>query len=336
MRKVILLGVVLTGFIYALPFVSGEMEIPYQDAMAQDSRSDDAESTVTAQGSGTSIMVQIDGTPQQMELEDYVAGVVAAEVPPTFPPEALKAQAVAARTYAAYKLASGRPEAHREADVCDDYHHCAAYIDLAAEASGRWGNGAETYQNAILEAVRSTAGEIVLYEDKPIIAVFSAAAAEKTESSADVWGNDVPYLQTVDSPGGEACPKYKGEAHFTAEEFRAIMAKALPAAKLDGTPDTWFTASERSAAGGIKTATVGGVKVSGTDLRQAFGLNSTNFTLRADKDSITFLTTGYGHGVGLSQYGAKYMAEQGKTYQEILTHYYTGTSIKPLSSATNS
>lgn len=336
MRKVILLGVVLTGFIYALPFVSGEMKNPTQNAMAQDIPNDHAEPVAAAQGSNTQIVVQINGTPQQMDLEDYVAGVVAAEVPPTFPPEALKAQAVAARTYAAYKLASGRPEAHSEADVCDDYHHCAAYIDLAAEASGRWGNGAETYQNAILEAVRATAGEVVLYEGKPIIAVFSAAAAEKTESSADVWGNDVPYLQAVDSPGGEACPKYKGEVHFTAEEFRAIMAKSLPAAKLDGTPDTWFTASERSEAGGIKTATVGGVKVAGTDLRQALGLNSTNFTLRADKDSITFLTTGYGHGVGLSQYGAKYMAEQGKTYQEILTHYYIGTSIEPLGDTTGS
>lgn len=139
-----------------------------------------------------------------------------------------------ARTYAAYKLVSGRPEAHADADVCDDYHHCAAYIDLAAEASGRWGSEAETYENAILDAVRATAGEVVTYEKEPIIAVFCAASGEKTESSADVWGSDVPYLQNVDSPGGDACPKYKGEVRFTAKQFRDKMAEAVPSADLTG------------------------------------------------------------------------------------------------------
>lgn len=330
MRKILLLGLVLTGFVYALPVILQQIDSMAPDGATQDVLAAHAETPPlsSVDGQDVQITVQVDGEARKMALEDYVAGVVAAEISPDFPPEALKAQAVAARTYAAYKLASGRPEAHADADVCDDYHHCAAYIDLAAEASGRWGSDAETYENAILDAVRATAGEVVTYEKEPIIAVFCAASGEKTESSADVWGSDVPYLQNVDSPGGDACPKYKGEVRFTAKQFRDKMAEAVPSADLTGAPDTWFKASERSPAGGIKTVRLGGVQVTGVDLRETLGLNSTNFTVKATADSITFETTGYGHGVGLSQYGAKYLAEQGEDYKAILTHYYTGTAVE--------
>ncbi len=362
----------------AMPVLAQRVEGGGKPDRTQDVLSVHAEnpSMSASGGQDVKITVQVDGEAREMLLEDYVAGVVAAEISPSFPEEALKAQAVAARTYAAYKQRTGRPEAHPDADVCDDYHHCAAYIDsfpeealkaqavaartyaaykqrtgrpeahpdadvcddyhhcaayidLAAEASGRWGSEAETCENAILSAVRATAGEVVTYEGEPIIAVFCAASGEKTESSADVWGSEVPYLQTVDSPGGEACPKYKGEVRFTAKEFREKISKALPSADLTGAPGTWFKASTRTAAGGVKTVRLGGVQVTGVDLRETLGLNSTNFTIKADADSITFQTTGYGHGVGLSQYGAKYLAEQGKGYQEILTHYYTGTTVEP-------
>ena len=222
MRKIFVLGIILTGFIYAMPVLAQRVEGGGKPDRTQDVLSVHAENPSMSANGGqdVKITVQVDGEAREMLLEDYVAGVVAAEISPSFPEEALKAQAVAARTYAAYKQRTGRPEAHPDADVCDDYHHCAAYIDLAAEASGRWGSEAETCENAILSAVRATAGEVVTYEGEPIIAVFCAASGEKTESSADVWGSEVPYLQTVDSPGGEACPKYKGEVRFTAKEFR--------------------------------------------------------------------------------------------------------------------
>lgn len=326
MRKFLILGVLLTGFLYVLPFTADWLDGRAAGGPAQDALRVHAESS-GAGGSGATLTVQVDGEAREMDLETYVAGVVAAEISPDFPEEALKAQAVAARTYAAYKQAAGRPEAHADADVCDDYHHCAAYIDLAAEASGRWGGQADTYENAILDAVKATEGQVVEYEGQPIIAVFCAAAGEKTESSADVWGSDVPYLTSVDSPGGEACPKYKGEVTFSLSQFRDKMARAVPAADLTGAPETWFKASVRSAAGGVKTVKLGGVQVTGVDLRETLGLNSANFTVSFGEDSITFQTTGYGHGVGLSQYGAKYMAEQGKTYAEILAHYYAGTAL---------
>ena len=205
MRKFLILGLVLTGFIYILPLAANRLDGQGIGELAQDVLSVHAESSdsATANGEDVKITVQVDGKAQEMDLEDYVAGVVAAEISPNFPEEALKAQAVAARTYAAYKQAAGRPAEHEDADVCDDYHHCAAYIDLAAEASGRWGSEADTYENAILQAVEATRGQIVLYEDQPIIAVFCAAAGEKTESSADVWGSEVPYLTNVEQPAEE-------------------------------------------------------------------------------------------------------------------------------------
>lgn len=329
MRKILILGLLLTGFVYLLPLAADRLDAGGLDGMAQDVLSVHAESPGldASGGTGTTIAVQVDGQTRQMELEDYVAGVVAAEISPDFPAEALKAQAVAARTYAAYKQSVGRSDEHADADVCDDYRHCAAYIDLAAEASGRWGSEADTYENAILDAVEATRGQVLFYEGQPIIAVFSAASGEKTESSADVWGSEVPYLTSVDSPGGEACPKYKGEVTMTLQQFRDTIAQALPSADLTGAPETWFKASVRSAAGGIKTVKLGGVQVTGVDLRETLGLNSTNFTVSFTDDSIVFQTTGYGHGVGLSQYGAKYLAEQGQSYEQILTHYYTGATL---------
>ena len=143
MRKIFVLGIILTGFIYAMPVLAQRVEGGGKPDRTQDVLSVHAEnpSMSASGGQDVKITVQVDGEAREMLLEDYVAGVVAAEISPSFPEEALKAQAVAARTYAAYKQRTGRPEAHPDADVCDDYHHCAAYIDLAAEASGRWGSG---------------------------------------------------------------------------------------------------------------------------------------------------------------------------------------------------
>ncbi|MGE4547950.1 MAG: stage II sporulation protein D [Intestinibacillus sp.] len=354
MKKLLSLGLVLLTIVYALPLVynryydgidaqisqdslpvTAETNLPKEaDQSGADTQSGTAESGSPAQGEKTtvtdqsSIRVLVDGEVRTMPLETYVAGVVAAEISPTFPPDALRAQAVAARTYAVYKMESGNPPAeHKGADVCDDYHHCTAYMDLTASAAARWGGKADTYENAIEQAVKDTAGEILTVNDKPIVAVFSAASGPKTESAGDVWGSNISYLQSVVSPGGDACPKYNAEVTVEAAEFREKVKKTFPTADVSGAPSTWFKASVRSNAGGVKTVTLGGVRVEGTAVRELFALNSTNFTLTTTEDNITFHTVGYGHGVGLSQYGAKYMAEHGSSYQDILTHYFTGAKI---------
>lgn len=343
MRKVLVIGLLLTAVIYILPVFCGLLEQEEPLSIPQESVAADAEITESppAEGEQTvtdesivangEITVLVDGEARMMKLEDYVTSVVAGEISPDFPTEAIRAQAVAARTYALYKQKTGRPAQHEEADVCDDPAHCAAFVDLKTEAAARWGEQANTAQDIIRQAVEDTAGQVLTYEGEPIVAVFSSAAGEKTERAVDVWGSDIPYLQSVDSPGGEACPKYYDAVVLTADEIRERAAKTLPSADLSGDPSGWFKASERSEAGGIVRMKFGGVEVKGTVMRTLLGLNSTNFTVKIDGNTLTFTTTGYGHGVGLSQWGAKYSAEQGQTYDEILAHYYPGTTLTTIS-----
>ncbi len=343
MRKVLVIGLLLTAVIYILPVFCGLLEqeeplsIPQEsvaaDAEITESPPAEGEQTVTGESivANGEITVLVDGEARTMKLEDYVVSVVAGEISPDFPTEAIRAQAVAARTYALYKQKTGRPAQHEEADVCDDPAHCAAFVDLKTEAAARWGEQANTAQDVIWQAVEDTAGQVLTYEGEPIVAVFSSAAGEKTERAVDVWGSDIPYLQSVDSPGGEACPKYYDAVVLNADEIRERAAKTLPSADLSGDPSGWFKASERSEAGGIVRMKFGGVEVKGTVMRTLLGLNSTNFTVKIDGNTLTFTTTGYGHGVGLSQWGAKYSAEQGQTYDEILAHYYPGTTLTTIS-----
>ncbi len=334
MRKILGIGLLLTGIIYVLPVFCGYLDTGKADIVPQEKSevhaeisSGETEETPETIRSGGHITVKVDGEAREMPLEAYVVGVVSGEISPDFPEEAIKAQAVAARTYALYKQQAGRPAQHKDADVCDDPAHCAAYVDLETQAAALWGETARADAAAIRRAVKATEGMVLTYEDKPIVAVFSAAAGEKSERAADVWGSDIPYLQCVDSPGGDGCPKYHAQVTLSADEIRKRAAKSIPSADLSGKPSEWFKASKRSEAGGIVSMKFGGVPVQGTAMRTLLGLNSTNFTVKVDGDQLTFTTTGYGHGVGLSQWGAKYAAEQGQTWQEIVTHYYPGTKI---------
>lgn len=319
MRRLLLTGCGLVLALYLIPaalLYSGETET---GALAAASAPVQSETDIA--GDYSTVTVSIDGTPTELPLETYVAGVVAAEIANDFPLEAIRAQAVAARTYAVYKMAAGRPEAHPDADVCDDFHHCAAYRDIAVETA----SGSEL--SRVQQAVQDTEGEILTYDGAPIAAVFHCVSGPRTEAALDVWGEDVPYLQSVVSPGGTAYSGYEAAVTLSADDFRKKAAEAFPSADVSGAPSEWFKASTRSDAGGVITVQLGGVTVEGTDVREVFGLQSTNFTITTTDDSITFHTIGYGHGVGLSQYGAKYMAEQGADYSEILAHYYPGTVL---------
>lgn len=274
----------------------------------------------------TVITLMTGGQVQEMKLDEYLEGVVAAEMPALFPEEALKAQAVAARTYT-MKRASETPAAsHKGAMVCDDPNHCKAYKSIASFAAN-WGASQGEYRDKIAGAVRATDGEILLYDNQPISAVFHSSSASKTERAADVWGRDVPYLQSVESVGDEAAPNYESTVTVPLDSFRAKVLETYASANLSGAPDGWFGEAVRSEAGGVKTVSVGGVNIGGRELRLMFGLRSTNFTVSASDDGVVFRTVGYGHGVGMSQYGARGLALQGMEYRAILQHYYTGTSL---------
>ncbi|MBR5285122.1 MAG: stage II sporulation protein D, partial [Clostridia bacterium] len=276
-----------------------------------------------------------EGEVVELDLHTYLCGVVAAEMPASFPEAALEAQAVAARTYSLYQLGlydNGKaiPESHQGAQLCSDYTHCKAYTDLAAKSGDLWGANAAYYRDRITRAVERTDGRIATYEGEPIAAVFHSTSSERTESALAVWGNDTPYLVSVESPGGEASPRWQGEVVLSTAEVKEKLLGKWTDMMLDCEPQEWFKASERSEAGGIITVAVGGVRVKGTELRTLLGLNSTNFTMKVEGDQICFSTTGYGHGVGMSQYGAKALAEEGKTCDEIIKWYYTGVEVEQL------
>ena len=313
MRRLMMIGMALVLALYALPA-----------ALRTDASLPALAPAVSEGTTADTVTVSIGGAPTELPLETYVEGVVSAEIAADFPLEAIRAQAVAARTYAVCKLARGRTDTHPDADLCDDYHHCAAYRDPAAAASSDSG------ESRIRQAVQDTAGQILTYDGAPIAAVFHCVSGPRTEAAKEVWGEDVPDLKSVVSPGGSAYPGYEDAVTLSAEEFRARVADAFPSADVSGAPNTWFKASVRSQAGGVISVQLGGVTVEGTAVRELFDLRSTNFTLTTTADSITFHTIGYGHGVGLSQYGAKYMAEQGEDYQAILLHYYPGTVLERL------
>ncbi len=260
-----------------------------------------------------------DGTVASLTMADYLWRVVAAEMPASFEPEALKAQAVTARTYTLYKMAHGPVSNHPDADVCTDITCCQAYIDPAA-AAANWGDAAPKYVDKITAAVADTDGQAVLYQGQPIDAVFFSSAAGETRDAVEVWGSAVPYLTGVDSPEGDEVPNYRSTVTIPAEEFKAAFAAQHPEADLSGPPSGWLGTDG-------DPLSVGGVAVKKTALRAMFNLRSASFTATAGEEGVTFSVTGYGHGVGMSQYGANAMAKEGKSYVEILTHYYTGVSV---------
>ena len=180
----------------------------------------------------TTITLYTQGECRKMNLQEYLTGVLAAEMSAGFPEEALKAQAVAARTYTLYKMdlykEDTKPEEHHDADLCDDPGHCEAFADLALQAADLWGDSAAIYQQRLQSAVEATDGIVLIYEEQPIAAVFCAAAGEKTEKAEDIWGSDLPYLTSVDSPGGEDCSRYYGEVIISQVDFVKTMQSKWP------------------------------------------------------------------------------------------------------------
>ena len=273
------------------------------------------------------LTIQDGDTTEQMTLERYLTGVVRGEMPASFEMEALRAQAAAERSYVYYQLAAGRKDAHPDADFCTDHTCCSAYLSETA-AREKWGGDFAPWNTRVEQAVSDTDGQVVLYNGRPILAVFHSSSAGRTAAAGDVWSGDLPYLVSVDSPEGEeTVPNYYSTVTFTAAEAKEKLLAAHPELKLSGAPDRWFGAAAENGSGRVETVSVGGTDIEGTELRRIFGLRSACFTVAADSESVTFRVTGYGHGVGMSQYGANQLAREGKTWQEILEWYYTGATV---------
>lgn len=281
----------------------------------------------TVQDQERTIRVLDGGSVRDMALDAYLLGVTAAEMPASFEPEALKAQAVAARTYTLYQLASGGNHGDA-ADVCTDSACCQAYTSLE-DARLRWGEEADVYEQKIRAAVADTDGEVILYGGVPILAVFHASSAGLTRSAGQVWQSDLPYLRPVDSPeNGETVPSYYSRVEFTAAEVKEKLLAKVPDAVFSDDKSTWLKNAVRDSAGSVEHVDAGGVTVKGSTVRGALGLRSACFEWELQDGRFVFYVTGHGHGVGLSQYGANAMAAAGADHMAILTHYYTGVTVE--------
>ena len=256
------------------------------------------------------------GNLQQMTLEDYLLGVVLAEMPASFEPEALKAQAVVARTYTCKRMEGGK---HDAAAVCMDPGCCQGF---RAPADYLDEGGKQTAVDKVRSAVKSTDGQVLHYDGSLIDATYFSCSGGSTEDAVAVWGQDVPYLRAVDSPGEEDAPRFTDSVSFTTSEFAGKLGLSD-----QGDPASWFGAVRYTEGGGVDTMVIRGKTFTGPRLRSALGLRSTAFSVSVDGKTITVTTRGFGHRVGMSQYGAQAMAQSGSSCAEILAHYYTGAEL---------
>lgn len=266
-------------------------------------------------------VVMADGQTRILELEEYVRGVVLAEMPASFEQEALKAQAIAARTYVMRRLMLA--DKHSQGVICTDYRCCQAYLTDEEYLLDR---GVAEDIPKISRAVADTAGLVLTYEGKLIEATYFASSGGRTEDALAVWGEEIPYLQSVSSPGEMKADRYAQTLYFSAAHFEELIGGSL-----SGDFRNWIGRATYTKGGGVETIVIGGNIYSGVQVRKLLDLNSTLFTMQADASGITVHTEGWGHRVGMSQYGADAMAMAGSSYREILGYYYPGTVIDKLS-----
>lgn len=270
-----------------------------------------------------------------MQLEDYLVGVVGAEMPAEFPVDALKAQAVAARTYVVKRIRAGGVDnpLHAGADICDDHRHGQAWLPRE-ELKKRWGTVRYyNYYYKVKKAVDETRGEVLTYQGELIDPAYHASCGGRTENSEDVWKYQAPYLKSVPCPY-DSDPDPVQTASFSFAQVDQALGTSLSAVPAAGKAKVSrdFKLVEKTNTGRPKTLLIGNRQFQAVAVRDLLGLRSTRFSWNIEGDTVTFTTTGYGHGVGLCQYGAKGMAEHGYNYRVILGHYYSGAEITEMKS----
>lgn len=261
------------------------------------------------------------GEIEVFSAEDYIFGVVAAEMPALYEEEALKAQTVAAYTY---YLLQKESNSDKDYDITDDYTVDQAFITPEA-ARQKWGSGADEYEAKIRSAVSDVLYERVTFGGELASTVYHAISFGVTEKASDVWGGEYPYLVSVDSSWDKLHDNYLSTVTLTAQELKT---KLSAVAELKSESDNCISNIVRTDAGGVKTLDISGKTVSGSEVRSALELRSACFSVEFKDGKYTFTVKGYGHAIGMSQYGAHYMAMQGKTYKEILLHYYPGCKVE--------
>lgn len=290
-----------------------------------------AESNITTEENNDVLKVLdfTSGQVLEIAMRDYVIGAVLAEMPASYHEEALKAQAVAARTYAVRQREKQRlapDELLMGADISNDSTKYQAYF-TPEQAKAFYGDSYEAYYNIVSTAVDATVNEVLIYNGEPIVAAFHSTSGGRTESAEIVWGSAVEYLVPVESAEDENSPAYLDENVFTEDELSARIEAEYPDTVFGDNPEKWIAIGDRSVSGTVVEVQLGDTAVSGSEFRRIFSLKSANFEVEYSDGKFIITTKGNGHGVGMSQYGANAMANEGADYKEILAHYYTGAEL---------
>lgn len=328
MRQFIIIGAILTSFILIIPTMlvlafQGNETAEILNATFVQTPNTISEAVQRPENASIAVFRTKTAVIEQTDFEDYIIGVIASEMPADFSLEALKAQALTARTYILkLMLTPADTNLPDGAIVTDTVMHQVYHND--SELQKMWGNDYDWKITRIREAVQETRNQIITYEGAPITATFFSTSNGFTENSEDYWQNVFPYLRSVESPWDLSSPRYIAEKTFSAQQFYEALGVRLPG---DGTIGQ---ISARTESGRVATVLINGQTFTGREIREKLDLDSSDFQWKRSGDSVVIETKGWGHGVGMSQYGADGMAKAGKNYQEIIKHYYNGVEISSL------
>ena len=256
----------------------------------------------------------------ELDFRDYIVGVLACEMPASFHKEALKAQALAAITFTEYLKSTGGDEVYQNADISDDSSRHQGYMTVE-EMKEKWGDAFETYYASICDAVDEVINEHITYDGKVIMAAYHAISPGKTESAENVWNKKIPYLVSVDSSFDEDSTRFDSTVSIELEEFKNKVG-------IEKGSQSTIEILDKTDAGTVLKVNAFGKEMTGEEIRQLFNLRSAAFDVSVEEDTVTFNVRGYGHGVGMSQNGANQLAQNGKSYREIIEYYYPGTSVE--------
>lgn len=258
---------------------------------------------------------------EKISLSEYLLGVLACEMDESYPTEALKAQAVAAHTLLLYRKAENSDKNY---DITDSYKTDQGYYTYEKRKE-KYKASLPSLEKLLKQAVSEVKDEIIYYKNKPILAVYHDTSGGKTENADEIWGGSYPYLKSVDSISDMLNPNFLSKVYLTKKQFCEKL-KSIGGSLPKKT--AYIGKTETTASGTVKNIVIGGKKYGGSKIREVFGLKSSNFDLKYEDKQFKFTVRGFGHGVGMSQYGAYYMAKEGSNYRQILKWYYTDCQIK--------
>lgn len=321
MKNSLILCLIIAAAMLVCPAAAlGEGKPEPAKAPAREAQADGAEEYI-------SVMASSDRSVSKVKMREYILGSVAAEMPANYHPEALKAQAVASYTYAKRLIEQNKKGKNSDlngADITDDPATHQGYLNKSARKK-LWGGNYEEYERKLGEAADEVLGIYLAYDGETALAAYHSISSGRTASAKTVWDSDIPYLIGVESPGDRLSPDYISESKFTDEEFRSLAEEAGIA--VDGGSDGWIGDTETDDGGYVTSIEICGKRLGGGEFRTAFSLKSAAFEISHSGGEFTVTCKGHGHGLGMSQYGADYMARQGSSWREILAHYYPGTEI---------